>query len=59
MAVAGQLTDPPAPALDDLSTQPIFRSDVAVELVKASADDSDVVWAARVSTAGEKSLAGP
>jgi len=57
MAVAGQLTDPPAPALGDLSTQPIFRSDVAVELVKASADDSDVVWAARVSTAGEKSLA--
>lgn len=33
-----------------------FRSDVTVELVKASADDSDVVWAARVSTAGEQSL---
>ncbi len=33
-----------------------FRSDVTVELVKASASDSDVVWAARVSTAGENSL---
>src|SRR5512135_2350102 len=56
MAVAGQLTDPPAPPLDGLPAQPIFRSDVDVELVKSSADDSDVVWAARVSTAGEKSL---
>lgn len=34
-----------------------FRSDMTVELVKASASDSDVVWAARVSTVGEKSLA--
>ena len=33
-----------------------FRDDVTVELVKASASDSDVVWAARVSTAGENSL---
>jgi len=33
-----------------------FRSDVTVELVKASASDSDVIWAARVSTAGENSL---
>jgi thymidylate synthase (FAD) len=33
-----------------------FRSDMAVELVKASASDSDVIWAARVSTAGENSL---
>ncbi|MEO3812628.1 FAD-dependent thymidylate synthase [Sphaerisporangium sp. B11E5] len=32
-------------------------SEVTVELVKHSASDSDVVWAARVSTAGEKSLA--
>ena len=31
-----------------------FRSDVTVELVKHSASDSDVVWAARVSTAGER-----
>jgi thymidylate synthase (FAD) len=33
-----------------------FRDDVTVELVKANASDSDVVWAARVSTAGENSL---
>jgi thymidylate synthase (FAD) len=34
-----------------------FRSDVTVDLVKHSASDSDVVWAARVSTAGERSKA--
>lgn len=33
-----------------------FRSDVTVELVKASASDSDVLFAARVSTQGERSL---
>jgi thymidylate synthase (FAD) len=33
-----------------------FRDDVTVELVKSSASDSDVIWAARVSTAGENSL---
>lgn len=33
-----------------------FRSDMTVELVKASASDSDVVFAARVSTRGEQSL---
>jgi thymidylate synthase (FAD) len=33
-----------------------FRSDVTVELVKASASDADVVFAARVSTGGERSL---
>lgn len=33
-----------------------FLDDVTVELVKHSASDSDVLWAARVSTAGEKSL---
>ncbi|MEU9604421.1 FAD-dependent thymidylate synthase [Streptomyces sp. NPDC048057] len=37
-------------------TAPIFRGDVTVELVKHSAADSDVLWAARVSTAGEQSL---
>lgn len=37
--------------------EPTFRSDVTVELVKASAADSDVLFAARVSTAGEQSLA--
>ncbi len=45
------MTDIPA---DDL--KPSFRSDVTVELVKHSAADSDVLWAARVSTAGEQSL---
>ncbi len=33
-----------------------FRSDVTVELVRASAHDSDVLFAARVSTKGEQSL---
>lgn len=33
-----------------------FRGDMTVELVKASASDSDVIWAARVSTKGESSL---
>ncbi|TEX52429.1 MAG: thymidylate synthase (FAD) [Actinomycetales bacterium mxb001] len=33
-----------------------FRNDMTVELVKATASDSDVIWAARVSTKGEASL---
>lgn len=33
-----------------------FRSDVSVELVRASANDSDVLFAARVSTQGEQTL---
>jgi thymidylate synthase (FAD) len=33
-----------------------YRSDVTVELVKSAASDSDVIWAARVSTKGEASL---
>jgi thymidylate synthase (FAD) len=37
-------------------TEITFRSDVTVELVRASASDADVVFAARVSTAGEQSL---
>ncbi|GAA2005614.1 FAD-dependent thymidylate synthase [Microbacterium ulmi] len=36
--------------------QPEFRSDVTVELVRASASDSDVLFAARVSTQGEQTL---
>ena len=39
-----------------MSEELVFRDDVTVELVKASANDADVIWAARVSTAGEKSL---
>ncbi len=43
-------TETPAPAPVHL------RDDVTVELVKHSASDTDVLWAARVSTAGEQSL---
>ncbi|MER7049696.1 FAD-dependent thymidylate synthase [Streptomyces jumonjinensis] len=45
------MTDTPA----DTAT-PSFRGDVTVELVKHTAADTDVLWAARVSTAGEQSL---
>ncbi|MFF6931534.1 FAD-dependent thymidylate synthase [Streptomyces californicus] len=44
------MTDTPMPA------QPKFRDDVTVELVKASASDADVLFAARVSTLGERSF---
>jgi thymidylate synthase (FAD) len=51
------------PVATDASPEPAqsaqeirFRSDMTVELVRASAHDSDVVFAARVSTAGEQSL---
>jgi thymidylate synthase (FAD) len=39
-----------------MSDEIIFRDDMLVELVKSSASDADVIWAARVSTAGDKSL---
>lgn len=39
-----------------MAEQVIFRDDVTVELVKSSASDADVIWAARVSTAGEQSM---
>ena len=42
------------PAVHDVE----FRSDVTVELVRASAHDSDVLFAARVSTMGELTLEG-
>ncbi|MFK0015797.1 FAD-dependent thymidylate synthase [Streptomyces sp. NPDC091027] len=35
---------------------PTFRSDISVDLVRHCASDSDVLFAARVSTAGEESL---
>ncbi|MDH6122458.1 FAD-dependent thymidylate synthase [Kitasatospora sp. GAS204B] len=41
---------------DEAAATPTFRSDVTVELVRSAAADSDVVWSARVSTAGEQSL---
>ncbi|MFD0889224.1 FAD-dependent thymidylate synthase [Streptosporangium algeriense] len=40
--------------MDD--SRPRFLDDVTVELVKHSASDSDVLWAARVSTVGEQSI---
>jgi thymidylate synthase (FAD) len=39
------------------TAEPRFRSDVTVELVKSVASDADVLFAARVSTKGESSLA--
>jgi thymidylate synthase (FAD) len=39
-----------------VSTDVEFRNDVTVELVRASASDADVLFAARVSTQGEQSL---
>ena len=39
-----------------MSDEIVFRQDMSVELVKSSASDADVIWAARVSTAGDKSL---
>jgi thymidylate synthase (FAD) len=55
-------TDGPAAgpaAHTDAATEPelTFRSDMDVELVKHSARDADVLFAARVSTKGEASLA--
>ena len=43
-----------APAVDRPEIQ--FRSDMTVELVRSSAQDADVLFAARVSTLGEQSL---
>jgi thymidylate synthase (FAD) len=34
----------------------VFTSELTAELVKHAASDADVIWAARVSTAGEQSL---
>ncbi len=44
------------PDTQDLKEEIIFRDDMTVELVKSSASDADVIWAARVSTAGETTL---
>ena len=58
MTAADTLTTAIADRLgQETAVEPVFRSDMTVELVKASASDSDVVWAARVSTAGEQSIA--
>jgi thymidylate synthase (FAD) len=44
------------PDLEETIQEIIFRDDMTVELVKSSASDADVIWAARVSTAGETTL---
>jgi thymidylate synthase (FAD) len=63
MAVLTRGTTPVTPAVSvapgrmttvqDIS----FRSDMTVELIKHAASDADVIWAARVSTKGEQTLA--
>ena len=44
------------PDIEDTKQEIIFRDDMTAELVKSSASDADVIWAARVSTAGETTL---
>lgn len=44
------------PEVEETKHEVIFRDDMTVELVKSSASDADVIWAARVSTAGETTL---
>jgi len=53
------MTDTDARGVETAAETPevTFRSDVAVELVRSSAQDADVLFAARVSTQGEQSLA--
>jgi thymidylate synthase (FAD) len=51
--------DYPAGVSDGTTDEIEFRSDVTVELVKASASDADVTFAARVSTLGERSRPDP
>ena len=46
----------PGSSSDVTPVEVTFRDDVTVELVRASASDADVIFAARVSTAGEQSL---
>jgi thymidylate synthase (FAD) len=47
-----RVSDAEAPSTPEIE----FRSDVTVELVRSSASDADVLFAARVSTEGEKTL---
>lgn len=49
------MSDETTPVTSEIHA-PTFRSDMTVDLVKSSASDADVIWAARVSTAGEQSL---
>lgn len=43
--------------MSDSESDIVFRSDMTVQLVRSAAQDGDVVFAARVSTQGEKTLA--
>ena len=47
---------PDTPEIEETKQEIVFRDDMTVELVKSSASDADVIWAARVSTAGETTL---
>src|SRR3954462_13540654 len=52
-------SSPPATMVHRVSDEAFeiqFRSDMTVELVRSSAHDADVLFAARVSTLGEQSL---
>jgi thymidylate synthase (FAD) len=51
-----ELTSPGVEVIAESGSAVTFRSDVTVELVRASATDADVLFAARVSTQGEQSL---
>jgi thymidylate synthase (FAD) len=42
--------------MTDAALEPTFRSEMTVELVRSAARDSDVLFAARVSTQGEQTL---
>ena len=53
MAKSGLIGRPDS--LINVAQEISFRSDVTVELVKHSAGDADVLWAARVSTKGDQS----
>ena len=50
------MSSPSSTTTDTPVETPVFRSDMTVELVRAAASDADVVWSARVSTQGEKSI---
>ena len=56
LASPGQPISPSAERTESTVPDIEFRTDVAVELVRSSASDSDVLFAARVSTRGEQSL---
>jgi len=56
VTVAARLDRVTVVPTDSEKKSPQFRSDVTVELVRANASDSDVLFAARVSTQGEKTL---